>query len=150
MRYDKRYTRVLGIITDPVIPRSADGRLMLCHHHQRMAAFAGGFIEYLTKALRHAAMKATVPKGECPHCGHGDVHRFASRNRMNCKACGKQFSETSGTLHRSPKMDPTVRERLMVELRRGGRSVLSIAKEFGIQSKTVYRLKRIADETATD
>lgn len=57
MRYDKRYTRVLNMITAPEIPRMANGGIQLCRRCQRRISFAGGFLKYLSTCLSRAATR---------------------------------------------------------------------------------------------
>lgn len=51
MRYDRRYTRTLNMITAPEIPRLENSGVALCHLCQRSVYFAGGFLDLLLKAL---------------------------------------------------------------------------------------------------
>lgn len=55
MRYDRRYPRVLAMITDPVIPRSRNGVLRLCHRCQRRIYFANGFLRLLAEYVKREA-----------------------------------------------------------------------------------------------
>src|ERR1700748_1595942 len=55
MRPDPRYSRVRTMLTAPEVPRLQAGGIALCHHCQRKAYFAGGFIELLIKQVRVAA-----------------------------------------------------------------------------------------------
>lgn len=57
MRYNKHYTRVLSIITADDIPRTPDGRTMLCHFCQRHASWAGSFTLLLADDLFTAAQR---------------------------------------------------------------------------------------------
>jgi hypothetical protein len=57
MRYDRRYTRVLSLITDPAIPRTASGGIQLCKWCQRDLYFVGGFFKLLTQDLERMAMR---------------------------------------------------------------------------------------------
>ncbi len=58
MRYDTRYSRVYGLITDPVIPRTRSAGIALCHGCQRQVYFAGGYMRMLTQAVEQAARAA--------------------------------------------------------------------------------------------
>lgn len=40
----------------------------------------------------------------CPHCGGLKPYDIATRRRFKCRACGKQFSVTSGTIFASRKL----------------------------------------------
>lgn len=55
MRYDRRYTRTLNMITAPEIPRLPNGGVALCHVCQRVVFFAGGFMELLILAVEREA-----------------------------------------------------------------------------------------------
>jgi len=55
MRYNRRYSRVLGIITDPAIPRTRDGGIALCHLCQRSVMFANGFLRYVIEIVHSMA-----------------------------------------------------------------------------------------------
>ncbi len=41
----------------------------------------------------------------CPRCQHDDAYKITTRRKFKCKACGHQFSVTSGTIFASRKMD---------------------------------------------
>lgn len=56
MRYDKRYTRTLTLITDPDIPRAEGGGIRLCHFCQRSVFLKGGFLMLLADDLRRLSM----------------------------------------------------------------------------------------------
>lgn len=60
MRYDKRYTRVLGLITDPAIPRTRAGGIQLCKFCQRQIYFVGSFLELLHRDLDWAIRNARL------------------------------------------------------------------------------------------
>jgi hypothetical protein len=51
MRYDRRYNRVLSIITSPDVPKLPNGGPALCHWDQRRAMLAGGFLYLLSDAV---------------------------------------------------------------------------------------------------
>jgi transposase-like protein len=57
---------------------------------------------------RFVAIRWADNNGEpyCPRCGCLDVYGFRCRPIWRCKACGKQFSVTSGTMFHSRKLPP--------------------------------------------
>jgi hypothetical protein len=59
MRYDRRYTRVLKLITDPAIPRTKSGGIRLCKWCQREVYWVGGFMKMLIRDLDWMS--------RCPH-----------------------------------------------------------------------------------
>lgn len=58
MRMDKRYTRVRDLLAAPVVPRTTNGRIALCHTCQRSVYFARGFLELLINDLNLTATAA--------------------------------------------------------------------------------------------
>lgn len=56
MRYDKRYTRTLSMLTAPEVPRTAGGGILLCKMCQRALFFAGGLLPLLARDLRFGAI----------------------------------------------------------------------------------------------
>ena len=83
-------------------------------------------------------------KAYCPRCGCTTVYQ-SRRNgclRWQCKACGKDFSLTSGTLFASRKMP--VRAYLMAiaifanEVK--GKSMLALSRDLGTSYKTSFVL----------
>lgn len=55
MRHDRRFTRVLIMLTEPEVPRTEGGGVKLCHYCQRAVYFADGFLKLLVKDLKIAA-----------------------------------------------------------------------------------------------
>lgn len=53
-----------------------------------------------------AAVRFAENGGEafCPDCGCTEPYFIATRRKWKCRACGKQFSATSGTIFASCKM----------------------------------------------
>jgi transposase-like protein len=153
MRYDKRYTRVLNIITDPVIPR-VDGVLALCHVHQRAAAMADGFIPYLVKKVKRAASYGDIAiesilagfRSICPRCGCADKYKLERRNDLfSCKACGHHYSTTSQTALSHKKLPDETMFSVINGLR-AGKSALAIERETGVTHKSILYIKsRLAD-----
>src|SRR3954469_17689976 len=81
----------------------------------------------------------------CQHCGGTTVYMARRPNgsaRWRCKACGKDFSITSGTLFASHKMP--LRSYLMAiaifanEVK--GKSMLALSRDLGTQYKTAFVL----------
>jgi transposase-like protein len=80
----------------------------------------------------------------CPRCGCTTVWQGRRRGMLlwQCKACGKNFSLTSGTLFASRKM--TLRAYLMAvaifcnEVK--GKSMLALSRDLGVQYKTAFVL----------
>lgn len=60
MRHNSN-ARTRAMITDPVIPRSDEGAIRLCHHCQRTVYFARGFLRALAKKLDRAARWKHAP-----------------------------------------------------------------------------------------
>lgn len=58
MRYDRRYPRVLGLITDAAIPRTKSGGIKLCKFCQRDIYFVGGFLKLLARDLEWLGHRA--------------------------------------------------------------------------------------------
>ena len=57
MRYDKRYERVLAMITDEAVPRFDGGGIALCKLCQRATQIAGGFLQLLAEDIEKLAIK---------------------------------------------------------------------------------------------
>lgn len=51
MRYHKAGFRALAMLTDPVVPRRADGAIALCRHCQRRMWMRGGYLQWLAEIL---------------------------------------------------------------------------------------------------
>jgi len=78
----------------------------------------------------------------CPHCGGLDAYTITTRRRFKCKACGKQFSVTSGTIFASRKMafvDLLGAICIMVNGAKGI-SALQLARDINCQHKTAFVL----------
>lgn len=65
MRYNRRYTRVLSMITAPEVPRRADGGLAICRFCQRDIYWHGGFLKMLARQLEIAAARHWERKRRC-------------------------------------------------------------------------------------
>jgi transposase-like protein len=78
----------------------------------------------------------------CPHCGCVAVYAYASRPVFKCKACGKQFSITSGTLFHSRKLpvrDYLLAIAIFVNAVKGI-SALQLGRDLSVQYKTAFVL----------
>lgn len=78
----------------------------------------------------------------CPHCGGLDAYSITSRRRFKCKACGKQFSVTSGTIFASRKMSFVDLLAAICIIINGakGISALQLARDLDCQHKTAFVL----------
>ncbi len=78
----------------------------------------------------------------CPHCGGLEAYTITTRRRFKCRACGKQFSVTSGTIFASRKMsfvDLLAAICIMVNGAKGI-SALQLARDLDCQHKTAFVL----------
>jgi hypothetical protein len=55
-------------------------------------------------AFRSIRWASTDGDAVCPKCGGCECYTFTARRIFKCKACGGQFSVTSGTIFASHKM----------------------------------------------
>jgi transposase-like protein len=78
----------------------------------------------------------------CPHCGGLDAYTITTRRRFKCKACGKQFSVTSGTIFASRKMSFVDLLAAICIIVNGakGMSALQLARDIDCQHKTAFVL----------
>jgi transposase-like protein len=78
----------------------------------------------------------------CPHCGCCDAYDIPSRRKFQCKACGHQFSVTSGTIFAGRKLAFTDLLAAIVLFVNGakGVSALQISRDLDVQYKTAYVL----------
>jgi len=85
---------------------------------------------------------ATDGAAVCPHCGGLDAYAITTRRRFKCKACGKQFSVTSGTIFASRKMSFVDLLGAICILVNGakGISALQLARDLDCQHKTAFVL----------
>jgi transposase-like protein len=81
----------------------------------------------------------------CPHCGGVDAYdcrRANGASRFECKACGKDFSITSGTLFASHKLPLRSYLAAMAifcnEVK--GKSALALTRDLGVSYKTAFVL----------
>jgi transposase-like protein len=78
----------------------------------------------------------------CPHCGGLEAYTITTRRRFKCKACGKQFSVTSGTIFASRKMSFVDLLAAICIIVNGakGISALQLARDLDCQHKTAFVL----------
>jgi len=78
----------------------------------------------------------------CGHCGCCETYTIKSRRKFECKACGKQFSVTSGTIFASRKLDFTDLLAAICILANAakGLSSLQLSRDLGVQYKTAFVL----------
>src|SRR6202023_779268 len=91
----------------------------------------------------------------CPHCGGLDAYdcrRKSGAPRFECKACGKDFSITSGTLFASHKLP--LRGYLAAiaifcnEVK--GKSMLALSRDLGLSYKSAFVLAHKLREAMSD
>jgi transposase-like protein len=78
----------------------------------------------------------------CPECGCCDPYFISTRRRWKCRACGKQFSATSGTIFASRKMafvDLLAAICIWVNCAKGI-SALQLSRDLDCQYKTAFVL----------
>lgn len=91
----------------------------------------------------------------CPHCGGLKPYDIATRRRFKCRACGKQFSVTSGTIFASRKLaftDLCAAICIFVNTAKG-LSRVQLSRDLDVQYKTAFVLahkirEALAYETA--
>lgn len=78
----------------------------------------------------------------CSRCGCCDAYSIPSRRKFQCKACGYQYSVTSGTLFAGRKLTFTDLLAAIVLFVNGakGVSALQISRDLDVQYKTAYVL----------
>jgi transposase-like protein len=91
-----------------------------------------------------AAIRWASNGGEafCPRCGCAAVYSYASRPIYKCKACGHQFSVTSGTIfasHKLPIRDYLLAIAIFVNGAKG-HSALQLSRDLNVQYKTAFVL----------
>jgi transposase-like protein len=92
-------------------------------------------------------------KPTCPRCGHVDVYDCRRQNgapRFRCRACGSDFTLTSGTIFASHKLPLRVYLAAIVlyATHKEGKSMLAISRELGTSYKATWILLRKLHETA--
>ncbi len=78
----------------------------------------------------------------CPKCGCCDAYDIPTRRKFQCKACGHQFSVTSGTLFAARKLSFTDLLAAIAIFANGakGISALQMSRDLDCQYKTAYVL----------
>lgn len=87
----------------------------------------------------------------CPRCGCVEVYTYAARRIWKCKACGHQFSVTSGTLFASRKLpiqDYLAAIAIFVSAVKGI-SALQLGRDLDVQYKTAFVLAHKLREAMT-
>ena len=92
----------------------------------------------------------------CPRCGGLDAYQITTRRKFKCKACGHQFSVTSGTIFASRKMDFTdMLAAICITVNAAkGVSMVQLSRDLDCQYKTAFVLahklrEALAAETAS-
>ena len=81
-------------------------------------------------------------KPVCPRCGGVEAYTISTRRKFKCKACGHQFSVTSGTIFASRKMSFVDLLAAIVILANAakGVSMLQLSRDIDCQYKTAFVL----------
>jgi transposase-like protein len=82
----------------------------------------------------------TDGKPVCPRCGGLDAYDIATRRKFKCKACGHQFSVTSGTIFASRKLgfvDILAAICILANAAKGVSSV-QLSRDLDVQYKTAF------------
>ena len=84
----------------------------------------------------------TEGKAVCPRCGGCDAYDIPTRRKFQCKACGHQYSVTSGTIFAGRKLAFTDLLAAIVLFVNGakGVSALQVSRDLCVQYKTAYVL----------
>ena len=84
----------------------------------------------------------TEGEAVCPRCGCCDAYDIPTRRKFQCKACGHQFSVTSGTMFSARKLTFTDLIAAIVLFVNGAKSVsaLQVSRDLDVQYKTAYVL----------
>jgi transposase-like protein len=84
----------------------------------------------------------TEGKPVCPRCGGLDAYTISTRRKFKCRACGHQFSVTSGTIFASRKMKFVDLLAAIVILANAakGVSMLQLSRDLDCQYKTAFVL----------
>jgi len=91
-------------------------------------------------AFRVLRWPETEGEAVCPRCGCCDAYDIPTRRKFQCKACGHQFSVTSGTIFAGRKLAFTDLLAAIVLFVNGakGVSALQISRDLNVQYKTAY------------
>src|SRR3712207_4257380 len=93
-------------------------------------------------AFRAIRWATTDGEPVCPHCGCLACYEFKARRLFKCKACGKQFSLTSGTTfhgRKLPHRDYLLAIAILVNAAKGI-SALQLGRDLNVSYKTAYVL----------
>ena len=84
----------------------------------------------------------TEGEAVCPRCGCCDAYDIPTRRKFQCKACGHQFSVTSGTMFSARKLTFTDLIAAIVLFVNGAKGVssLQVSRDLDVQYKTAYVL----------
>ena len=84
----------------------------------------------------------TEGEAVCPRCGCCDAYDIPTRRKFQCKACGHQYSVTSGTIFAGRKLTFTDLLAAIVLFVNGakGVSALQVSRDLDVQYKTAYVL----------
>ncbi|WP_046862111.1 IS1595 family transposase [Microvirga massiliensis] len=94
------------------------------------------------ETFRRLRWPATNGAPVCPRCSCAEAYDIATRRRFKCKACGHQFSVTSGTIFASRKMaftDLLGAIAIFVNAVKG-LSALQLSRDLNVQYKTAFVL----------
>lgn len=107
-------------------------------------------------AFRSIRWTSTEGDAVCGKCGCFECYTFKARRIFKCKACGSQFSVTSGTIFASRKMDLRDILAAIAIFVNGakGHSALQLSRDLDVQYKTAFVLSHkireaLAAEQAT-
>ncbi len=107
-------------------------------------------------AFRSIRWASTEGDAVCGKCGCFECYTFKARRIFKCKACGSQFSVTSGTIFASRKMDLRDILAAIAIFVNGakGHSALQLSRDLDVQYKTAFVLSHkireaLAAEQAT-
>ena len=94
------------------------------------------------RMFRELRWPETEGEAVCPKCECPDTYDIPTRRKFQCKACGHQFSVTSGTIFAGRKMEFTDLLAAIVLFVNGakGVSALQISRDLNCQYKTAYVL----------
>ena len=92
------------------------------------------------EAFKSLRWSATGGEPFCPKCGCVAVYTYTARKLFKCKACGSQFSVTSGTIFASRKLplrDILAAIAIFVNGAKG-HSALQLSRDLDVQYKTAF------------
>lgn len=85
----------------------------------------------------------------CPFCGCGGSYRLKKPRVRRCKACHKDFSDTSRTEMHNAKVSTAVYTEACSMFKLGTRTT-TVARVLGINYRTAWRLRQIAIRAAQE